>query len=169
MWRITASGSSCAVACRRRRDGGAHAARLRDERGAEGSLLPFVTCETALYGRGARKRLGEAHHVERCLGDAHADVRPRDERRIADQRDAALHGVPGLEIEYRLEERLLGDLHERRDLRREERAGVGTHGRDDFRPDERRRDGDAVTHAFGIGAQGAQPVSASTGRYQMWL
>ena len=54
----------------------------------------------------ARQVIGQSPSIARRFGCAHADMRPRHEGRIADQRDAADYHRRGLQVDDRLQQRL---------------------------------------------------------------
>ena len=54
----------------------------------------------------ARQVIGQRPSIARRFGRAHADMRPRHEGRIADQRDAADNHGRGLQVDDRLQQRL---------------------------------------------------------------
>src|SRR5687767_13591847 len=142
---------------------GAQAPRARDDPGAEAAPLEIVAREAAVElavrrGDAASQGLG----VERRLGDAHADMRARDERRVAQQRDAPVHQARRLEVEYRLEKGLRA-LDDARDLRRKQGARFGLDPGDDLGTDERRRDGHAVAVAVGVGAEIRERAAPAVG------
>ena len=96
----------------------------------------------------AREALG----VDRRLGDAHSDVRARDEGGVPQQHHAPDREPWRLQVEYRLEEELLRALHDGGDLRREQAVRIGLDSSGHLRPDQGRRDRDAVAVAGDVGA-----------------
>src|SRR5581483_3364738 len=80
-----------------------------------------VALERRLYTALHLQRAREACGVERRLGDAHADVRARDEGGVAQQRDASGGDARRLDVVDGLEEGLRA-LDERREPRREQGA-----------------------------------------------
>jgi hypothetical protein len=91
--------------------------------------------------------------IERRLGDAGADVRPRDEGCVAEQQGPSEHELWRFQVEDRLHDGLFGAFDQDGDLRRQ--YGLRSHSQccEQFRPDQRRWNRNAVATAACVGAQ----------------
>src|SRR5687767_12565944 len=139
-----------ALGPRARLDVGAQVAPARDAAPPELAAQAIVARERGVEVAGmGGEGVGEALGVERGLGDAHADVRPRDERGITQKAGASDGEARRLDVEYRLEERLRA-LDQLGDVGRGELARVGLDARDQLGTDEGRRHGVAVVASRGV-------------------
>ena len=80
-------------------------------------------------------------------------MRPRDERRIADDRDAAEGHARRRQVVDRLQDRLVDQPHHRAELRRQQPLGGRAHRVDRGAPDQRRRNRDRMHGAALVGEQ----------------
>ena len=76
-----------------------------------------------------RERRHQRRRIVRRLGHAGRDMRPRHERGIADDRDAAERHARRFEIVDRLQDRFVDQPHDRAELRRQQPLGGGAHVR----------------------------------------
>ena len=98
-----------------------------DDAAADADALGLERPQRRLDLRVPVERRGEGDRVVRRLGDAGADMRARDERGVADERDAAERHRRRLEVVDRLQEGLLGQPNQRPELRRQHLFGVRPH------------------------------------------
>ena len=82
-----------------------------DDAAADADALGLERPQGRLDLRVPVERRGEGDRVVRRLGDAGADMRARDERGVADERDAAERHRRRLEVVDRLQEGLLGQTN----------------------------------------------------------
>src|SRR5258707_501388 len=85
--------------------------RMRDDRLAEFEPLSRIHVQCGWHVSGIRgQRISQRERIARGFGHAEAHMRTRDERGIAEQRDAAESELAGLEVVNRLEQRFVRRL-----------------------------------------------------------
>ena len=105
---------------------GAEMARALDDAAADGQPLRLEAQQRRLdVVRG--KRIGQRQRVVAGLRHAGADMRPRHERRIADDGDAAERHARRLQVVDRLQHRLVHQPRDGAELRRHQPLGGGAH------------------------------------------
>ncbi|BDG70496.1 hypothetical protein Rmf_04250 [Roseomonas fluvialis] len=111
------------------------------------------------------ERLREGKHVLRGLGHAGANMWTRDEGRIANEGNAALHQSLRSHVVDRLKEGLRRQADDFPELRAEFPLGGVAHLGQQPRTDQRRRDGKPCTWPL-ASVRSSLSRSSSTGRYQ---
>ena len=130
---ITGMGSGDKPGARRVLQIGAEIAGARDQGRAESARLPLIGRQRGVDIAGRRRqRIGQPGRIQRGLADAGADMRPRDESGIAQQRHAAGDDARRFQIEDRLKERRRRRLGHGHVLRRQKRARLGAERGDHF-------------------------------------